>query len=189
VLFDLAQFGRVWLHDNERQNHQELYMKTVSQTDRFKALDACHQQIQEHLAILAEVLPQLETSSDAALLRQQAGTIEAFFSSTSRQHHADEEKNVFPQLLASDNAELVQAVRTLQQDHGWIEQNWLELAPMLRAIAQGEDWVDMAEMQHTVEIFLNLCNDHIALEESLIYPEAKEQLAHELAARAQRLAS
>jgi len=164
-------------------------MKTVSQTDRFKALDACHQQIQEHLALLAEVLPQLETSSDAALLRQQAGTIEAFFSSTSRQHHADKEKNVFPQLLASDNAELVQAVRTLQQDHGWIEQNWLELAPMLRAIAQGEDWVDMAEMQHTVEIFLNLCNDHIALEESLIYPEAKEQLAHELAARAQRLAT
>jgi len=164
-------------------------MKTVSQTDRFKALDACHQQIQEHLAILAEVLPQLETSSDTAPLRQQAGTVEAFFSSTSRQHHADEEKNVFPQLLASDNAELVQAVRTLQQDHGWIEQNWLELAPMLRAIAQGEDWVDMAEMQHTVEIFLNLCNDHIALEESLIYPEAKEQLAQELAARAQRLAS
>ena len=81
----------------------------------------------------------------------------------------------------------MQAVRTLQQDHGWIEQNWLELAPMLRAIAQGEDWVDMAELKHTIEVFVSLCHDHIVLEESLIYPEAKARLADELASRATRL--
>ncbi len=161
-------------------------MKPVPQPDRFQALDACHQQIHQHLGQLAEVLQQIEAGADEAQYRQQAGTIEAFFSGTSRDHHAEEEKNVFPALLASDNAELVQAVRTLQQDHGWIEQNWLELAPMLRAIAQGEDWVDMAELQHTVEVFLALCHDHIMLEETLIYPEAKGQFADELANRARR---
>ena len=90
--------------------------------------------------------------------------------------------------MLSDNAELVQVVQTLQQDHGWIEQNWLELAPMLRAIAQGEDWVDMAEFKHNSEVFLNLCHDHIVLEETLIYPEAKARLAEELAGRAKRAA-
>ncbi len=152
-------------------------MKTVSQADRFQALDACHQQIQQHLDELAGLAPQLETASDDLQLRQKIGAIEAFFSSTSRQHHAEEEKNVFPALLASTNSEIVQAVKTLQQDHGWIEQNWVELAPMLRAIAEGEDWVDMAELQSYVEVFLNLCHDHIVREETLVYPASKAQLA------------
>lgn len=161
-------------------------MNAASKADRFTALDACHQQIHEHLAELAELLERLDSASDSAQSRLSAKTIEAFFSETARAHHAEEEKNVFPNLLLSDNAELVHAVQTLKQDHGWIEQNWLELAPMLRAIAQGEDWVDMDELKHNVEVFLNLCHDHIVLEETLIYPEAKARLAEELASRAKR---
>lgn len=156
--------------------------------DPFKALDACHQQIHEHLAELAEFLERLDVNSNTVHSRQKAKTIEAFFSETARAHHAEEERNVFPNLLLSDNAELVQAVQTLKQDHGWIEQNWIELAPMLRAIAQGEDWVDMDELKHNAEVFLNLCHDHIVLEETLIYPEAKARMAEELASRAKRLA-
>jgi hemerythrin-like domain-containing protein len=164
-------------------------MKTDLQADKFKALDACHQQIHDHLLELAELMERMETSSDSAHCRQKAKTIEAFFSETSRAHHAEEERNIFPNLLLSDKPELVQAVRTLQQDHGWIEQNWLELAPMLRAIAQGEDWVDTAELKHNAEVFLALCHDHIVLEETLIYPEAKSNFADELASRAKRLAA
>jgi hemerythrin-like domain-containing protein len=164
-------------------------MTPVHPTDRFQALDACHQQVQVHLEQLTDVLLKIQEGVDDAQYREQMGTIEAFFSGTSRAHHADEEKNVFPALLASDNAELVQAVRTLQQDHGWIEQNWLELAPMLRAIAQGEDWVDMAELQHSVEVYLSLSHDHIVLEETLIYPEAKSRFAEELAKRGQKVAA
>jgi hemerythrin-like domain-containing protein len=162
-------------------------LKDETQHDRFKALDQCHQQIHEHLDQLSDLLGRLETYSDSAHCRQKAKTIEAFFSETARGHHAEEERNIFPNLLLSDNAELVQAVMTLKQDHGWIEQNWLELAPMLRAIAQGEDWVDMAELTHNVEVFLALCHDHIVLEETLIYPEAKSRLAQEMASRAARL--
>jgi hemerythrin-like domain-containing protein len=163
-------------------------LKDETQNDQFKALDKCHREIQEHLDQLTDLFSRLEADSDSAHCRQKAKTIEAFFSSTSREHHAAEDKNVFPALLASDNAELVQAVRTLQQDHGWIEQNWLELAPMLRAIAQGEDWVDMAEMRNAIEVFLALMHDHIVLEETLIYPEAKSRLAQEMASRAARMA-
>jgi len=151
-------------------------MKSVSNPDRFQALDACHLEIHNHLVKLDEILKLLEAGADEEQYRQQVGAIEAYFSSTSRQHHAEEEKNVFPALLRSDNAELVHAVRTLQQDHGWIEQNWIELAPMLRAVSEGEDWVDPAELQHAVSVFLALCRDHITREETLIYPAAKAEL-------------
>jgi len=152
----------------------------------FVALDACHQQMQMHLAELAALARQMEASGVDAKAQRQAGAIEAFFSSTARHHHAEEEKNVFPDLLASGNTELVAAVQALQQDHGWIEENWIELGPQLRAIALGNNWFDTADFVHGVEVFLTLCRDHIALEESLVYPEAKARLAQTMANRAKR---
>ena len=64
-------------------------------------------------------------------------------------------------------------VKTLQQDHGWIEENWIELSPKLRAIASGNNWFEPAELVSQVEIFVTLVQNHIALEESTVYPAAK----------------
>ncbi len=144
----------------------------------FVAMDTCHQQILAHLTLLTALAARVQADGVDALAQQQAGAIEAFFSGTSRQHHMDEEKDVFPPLLAGSNAELVAVVRRLQQDHGWIEENWLELAPQLRAMALGNHWFDEAEFQHNVEVFLALCRGHIELEEEMIYPEAKALSAH-----------
>ena len=161
-------------------------MSTANSTVNFDALDACHQQIQRHLTELATLAQQIEIDGVNATAQQQAADIEAFFSGTSRQHHQEEEKNVFPLLLSSGDADLAAAVRSLQQDHGWIEENWLELAPQLRAIALGNSWYESAEFQHGVQVFLELVGDHIALEESLIYPESKARWAQVMASRAER---
>jgi hemerythrin-like domain-containing protein len=149
----------------------------------FDALDACHRQIHDHLGRLTALAQRIDASGIDGEAKQQAGAIERFFSETSRDHHAQEERSVFPPLLGSSDAELVAAVRTLQQDHGWIEENWIELAPQLRAIANDSNWVDPAEFQHAVEVFVELCNGHIALEESLIYPESKARWADRVAGR------
>lgn len=153
----------------------------------FEVLDACHQQILQHLTLLTELAQYIEAQGVDARAQQQAGAVEAFFSGTSRQHHLDEEKTVFPPLLVGANAELVALVRVLQQDHGWIEENWLELAPQLRAMASGNAWVDAAEFQHNAEVFLTLCRSHIELEEKMIYPEAKAFRARSVANRLARV--
>jgi len=163
-------------------------MKAVADTVNFEALDSCHQQISLHLNRLAELAKHVAANGVDAKAQQLAGAIEAFFSGTSRQHHLDEERNVFPLLLVGGNAELATAVSSLQQDHGWIEENWLELAPQLRAIALGNNWLDDAEFQHYVEVFLELVQGHIALEETLIYPESKARWAQAVQARAVRAA-
>lgn len=161
-------------------------MSTIPEPASFTALDACHRQIHQHLAELSALAQHMEVNGVDAPARQMALTIEAFFSGTSRQHHAEEERIVFPPLLASGNEELASAVRTLQQDHGWIEENWLELAPQLRAIASGNNWPDATEFQHGVEVFLELCNGHIALEETLIYPESRARWAQAVVKRLPR---
>ena len=158
-------------------------MGNDSEPDSFEALDACHRDIARHLAALGALARHIETDGIDDKARNQAATIEAFFSGTSRQHHAEEERSVFPILINSGNAELANAVRTLQQDHGWIEEDWIELAPRLRAIAVGNGWTDPTEFQNYVEVFTELMRGHIALEETLIYPESKARWAQAVAQR------
>jgi hemerythrin-like domain-containing protein len=143
-------------------------------------------QIQKHLAELQRMAKHMETAGLNDADRKLAGEIQAYFASTSREHHAQEETHVFPPLLASGDEALKEAVRTLQQDHGFIEENWIELGPQLSAIAEGNDWFDSAEFQHNVGLFLELMNGHIALEESLIYPESKMRWAEAVAKRLPR---
>ena len=162
---------------------------TTAAASPFKALDACHLQIQQQVTELHRMAQHMESAGLNDADRKLAGQIEAFFSSTSRAHHAQEEAQVFPQLLASGDAELVAAVRSLQQDHGFIEENWIVLGPQLRAIAEGNDWFTAEEFQSNVATFLGLLNDHIALEETLIYPESKAQWAAAVAGRKARTAA
>ena len=152
-------------------------MSQLSPTTAFDALDICHQQVLAHLNELESLAQQMEHDELDDAGKRRAGSIEAFFSGTSRQHHADEEKTVFPLLLESKDERLVAAVLTLQQDHRWIETNWTELSPQLRAIASGNSWPDPTEFRNGVTVYVTLCRDHIALEETLIYPESKARWA------------
>lgn len=158
------------------------------EANHFDALDECHRQIQAHLDRLTLLMDHIDAKGVDAAAQKESKEIEHFFSATARKHHADEEKGVFPPLLESGNAELVHAVKTLQQDHAWIEENWIALSPMLSAVAAGSN-VDEAEFRHYVEVFLELSNGHIALEESMIYPESKARWAQAVIARAARLHS
>ena len=136
-------------------------------------LDAHQREIRDHLDRLAALASRVQSEDLGEEIRAEACAIEAFFSGAMRRHRRIEEAIVFPPLLDSGDAELVTAVRTLQQDRGWIEANLIELAPQLRAIAQGNHWVEPAEFLHTAEVFLELCYGHAALEEVLIGPQAR----------------
>ena len=72
-----------------------------------------------------------------------------------------------------DGPTLVQHVRRLQQDHGWIEEDWLELRPQLQAVVDGINGYDLAFLRAAVPVFTELYRDHIALEESVVYPESR----------------
>jgi hemerythrin-like domain-containing protein len=149
---------------------------TVPAPDAFAPLDVCHRRI---LAVARE-LEQLVASLDAdrvdAESRAVAAAIADFFCTVARRHHEDEERHVFPALLASGDEALVQAALRMQTDHGWLEEDWLELEPQLQAIATGIGQCDVDVLRTGVEVFVALYRDHIALEESLAYPEARARL-------------
>ena len=151
----------------------------------FARLDDYHRQVRAHLDRLASLATRVENAPLSDEDSAEACAIEAFFSGSMREHHLIEETCVFPDLLGSGDEELVTLVRTLMQDHGWIEQNWLEIAPQLRAVAQGHHWIDPAEFSHGAEVFLELSYGHAALEDTVIHPQALVRLE---AAPAQQVA-
>jgi hemerythrin-like domain-containing protein len=173
--------------------------KAPAVRDAFDVLDACHIQTLFTLGKLAALVSHLANSGPDKEARTLAGEIVSFFSATARQHHEDEERHVFPKLMSSRKADIVQAVLRLQQDHAWLEEDWMELAPQVDAVACGQDWYDLDTLREGVEIFAALSRDHIALEESIIYPEARtrllaserQEMGREMAARkrAQRQAT
>jgi hemerythrin-like domain-containing protein len=141
------------------------------------ALDCTHAQMMVTLSQLGGLMRHLRDTGVDETARRNAAEICAFFVDTARQHHADEERAVFPALLASDDAQLRAHVQRLQQDHGWLEEDWIELAPQLQAVAQGYSWYDIDELSHAVQVFVDLYHEHIALEESMIYPAARRRAA------------
>lgn len=150
---------------------------TAAGTAPFDALDACHREVVAALSKLGELARRIQDHGVDESVRKAAHDVHLFFSTAAVDHHLDEERHVFPALLASTDAELVQLTKRLQLDHGWLEEDWLELAPQLEAVARGYNWFDIDELRHGIEVFTALYHDHVRLEESLIYPEARLRLS------------
>lgn len=142
----------------------------------FDFLDTTHRAIQSHLTLLREVVEAANSTGLDPESRAKARVVLRFFNGEARQHHTDEEKHVFPALLASQAPELEAATRRLIQDHGWLEENWLYIEPSIAAACEGSQWFDPMELAHALEVFEALYMDHLLLEESLVYPEARQRL-------------
>jgi len=157
----------------------------------FEVLDACHRQTILMLERLSALVDGLDKGGPDREARGVAEEIIRFFSQTARQHHEDEERHVFPQLEDSDDPDIVQAVLRLKQDHHWMDVDWRELSPAIAAAAGGRGGYDLEALREGVEIFLALSHEHIALEESCIYPQARvrfdsaalKQMGREMAER------
>jgi len=144
--------------------------------DGFEVLDQCHRETLVALDTLGELVQRLEAEGDNDRVRAMAAAVVKFFSTTAREHHEDEERHVFPKALASGDEEIVQAVLRLQQDHSWLEEDWLEMSPHLNALAAGHSLWDLAFLREATEVFTGLSHDHMALEESCVYPQARARL-------------
>ncbi len=144
--------------------------------DGFSALDDCHHMTLAALDRLEELVAQIERGDVDTWARTIAADIVRHFSTTVRQHHHDEERHVFPPLASSTDGDVVQAVLRLQQDHAWLEEDWMEISASLDAVACGQSWYDVDVLREGVAIFAALSRDHIALEESVLYPQARARL-------------
>jgi hemerythrin-like domain-containing protein len=146
--------------------------------DGFIALNACHRRMLAAAGALEDLVEAIERNGVSPAVQASAAAIAEFYATTAAQHHEDEERHIFPALLVGRDADLVRAVRRLQEDHIWLEESWLELEPHVLAIATGYG-ADLDLLRDRAQVFAALHRDHIRLEESLAYPQAQMQLGEE----------
>jgi hemerythrin-like domain-containing protein len=143
----------------------------------FEALDQTHAQVLQTLKQLESLVDRVDRGGLDGAVRSAAASICAFFDGAARLHHEEEERVVFPPLLTGSDAALIQHVQRLQQDHGWLEEDWHELRPILTTIGEGYAWHEPETLRQMAAVFCTLYLEHIALEESLVYPAAKQRLS------------
>jgi len=149
---------------------------SIARPANFKLLDQTHQQTMHMLEQLTEMLEQMESGDRQDQASRLAAEVHSFFETQVRQHHQEEETRVFPALLKSDDAELVHHVKRLQQDHGWLEEDWRLLGPQIEAIARGYNWYDLPMLRQGLPVFVALNQEHVLLEETVVYPAARQLL-------------
>jgi hypothetical protein len=131
------------------------------------ASSGVHGEIHRHLDELATLVEVLQGSQADEVQRWRMRAVLAFFSGPARRHHIEEERQVFPTLLASGDIDLRRIVERLREDHAWIELHWLDIQPHLTAAARGAASLDPSALRSAVGEFVKIVRHHMAVEASL----------------------
>jgi hemerythrin-like domain-containing protein len=83
---------------------------------------------------------------------------------------------VVPALLRDGAATMVKLVQRLQMQHAWFEKHWVTLVPHLDALARGYR-PDLDVFSRLIQQLTAMYEEHMTLEDSLAYPQAKAQLS------------
>ncbi|MFD0667804.1 hemerythrin domain-containing protein [Ramlibacter sp. MAHUQ-53] len=142
----------------------------------FEMLDACHERVQRMLRLLERLRAHVAAHGADAQARQAARDVMRYFDLAAPQHHLDEERHVFPPLLAAGDPELAAVVRQLQQDHARMEADWAHAREVLAGLAGGTLATLDAAQGASLEAFAALYADHIVAEDRVAYPAARERL-------------
>lgn len=142
----------------------------------FNDFSQCHAGIVRKLDMLGELPALLEPAGRAVLVAEKS--LE-FFSEAIFEHHLDEERELFPVVVAhamqGNEAERVQAmVKRLTEEHRGLEQGWKKVAPGLKRAAKGKfDDVNAADISQLVVQY----KAHAQFEEAEFLPLAQAILA------------
>lgn len=142
----------------------------------FEMLEACHDRVRRSLDLLARLLVHVDRHGHDAQSRSAARDVLRYFDLAAPHHHEDEERHVFPRLLASGDAALVQAVQRLRAEHESMAQCWAALRPGMAAWAEpGAAGPADAPMRAQADAFLSLYAGHLSVEEGLVFPAARSR--------------
>ncbi len=146
--------------------------------DPIGMLTDCHRRIEQFLNILATVA---ERVSARSLTGEEAAAVQAalqYFRTGGVRHTADEEESLFPRLRAETDSGSMAKLDALEADH--------ETAAALHKSAERlySEWTTSgalgsereSELRAAMERLKGLYQAHIAVEESVVFPEAAKVL-------------
>ncbi len=147
-------------------------------------LSACHGRVQTQCATLRRLVPHLAAHGADDAARSAASAVLRYFDTAAKDHHADEETDLFPALIesmAGSNAVCLRdIIGALTADHRALEAQWRHVRSKLQAIAAGEAALLAAD---DIEPMITLYERHIEREEKELLPMAARLLSDDALAQ------
>jgi hemerythrin-like domain-containing protein len=140
---------------------------------------SCHDKVRYFSALTDRLADHVRQHGVDAEASQAAVNILRYFELALPNHHADEEKDVFPALGTLNDAAVNSAIATLLAEHVRLDKEWCELHPWLRRVAQGVAQQD--EVPSGTASFAWAYMAHAEHEEHTVFP-AIERLPPETVA-------
>lgn len=163
-------------HQLHKNNMNDLFGNNPAPSfdDPLAMLRACHGRIQAQCATLKKLLHHFPVHGCDAQARQAVTAVLRYFDSAGHHHHQDEENDLFPALLDSQNPEAEVLIRRILREHENLETAWQQLRPNLIAIAGNESpGLD----RPATENFIRLYEAHVILENEQLLPLAASLLS------------
>lgn len=157
--------------------HPEVHTPAPMETP-LDGFSRCHLGILTQLAAAAE-LPQLIAAADKA--RHVASDALALFDSSVFDHHADEEKDLFPAVQRSaapgeESERVAEMTLRLTHEHRAIEALWAQIKPAVKTVAHGRAVeLDAAALEQLVRLY----TAHARFEEQQFLPLAQRILSRD----------
>lgn len=141
-------------------------------------LAACHLRVQDQCATLQRLVSHIAAHGSDRPAREAATAVMRYFDTSANHHHEDEERDLFPALLAaaagSDALCLRELTAALTAEHRELEARWNALRAVLAQVALGQP-AQLA--QEDVAGFARMYERHIAREETELLPIAQRLLS------------
>jgi hemerythrin-like domain-containing protein len=140
----------------------------------FEMLLACHQRVERMLVLMARLDQHLAEHGNDAQAQQAAQDVMRYFDLAGPAHHEDEERHLFPALLAHGMAASVALVQRLQAEHLAMAQQWQAVRADLGDVTAGT-WQAARQTANAARwaAFASLYRGHIEAEEGHAYPAAR----------------
>lgn len=141
----------------------------------FEMLDACHERVERMLGLLGKLREHVKTHRADPQARDAARDVMRYFDQAGPHHHEDEERHVFPPLLAQRDPAVVAVVIRLKQDHQEMAVMWAQVRAALMALVEADDrWAGFsAEDQQCFDAYDALYRRHLVDENGVVYPAAR----------------
>ncbi|MHB1241377.1 MAG: hemerythrin domain-containing protein [Gammaproteobacteria bacterium] len=137
--------------------------------DPLGMLEACHERILRHCDLLGHVARAVMTGPLDDQARAAAAAVLRYFSTAGLNHHADEERDLFP-LLEGRTPELDQLIMRLCAEHQAMNTRWAALEPSLR---EPNEIRDAAAFRADAEAFQRMYRAHVELENAQLLPRVR----------------
>lgn len=142
-------------------------------------LYSCHDKILHYSSALQSLCSTLLKEGWSPQLGKSADQIRRYFNIAGPEHHMDEEKHLFPAIIAldpelkqSESQEILQQINQLIKEHVESDILWESLDSMLEE--RSEDYDTLEELARQ---FASDMHEHAGIENEIIFPYAKEHIS------------